>query len=368
MENLTEAIQVLKKIESQGYLAYVVGGAVRDYVLKIQSHDIDIATNMPLEKIKESFVVKETGVQYGGVTVIWKKFSFEITHFRRDLRYTGHRYPDIAEVERLEEDILRRDFTVNALAMDSKYNIIDLAGGLSDIENHRIRCIGNADERFEEDALRILRALYFSAQLNFEIEKDTLTALKKQKHLLSSLSDERIYAYFVKILYAKTTRGIEYINSFDLFADIPVYKRWLAVINRSYAEEDLAIYYFLRYGEYPPLISHEDKKRCLVAQNLIEQDFDVYSLYKNQNFVYNLMDIFANLGYDIRDIGYRFDHLRIKEDKDLELSKREIAGLFQGKKIAIAIDEVIRAILEGRLDNDKTAILIFLQGLDVVEC
>lgn len=368
MDNLKEAIQVLKKIESEGYLAYVVGGAVRDYVLKVQSHDIDIASNMPLEKIKKVFSVRETGAPYGGITVIWNEYSFEITHFRRDLSYTEHRYPKIAEVERLEEDILRRDFTVNALAMDSKYNIIDLAGGMSDIENRRIRCIGNAEIRFEEDALRILRALYFSGQLNFEIESGTLTALIRRKYLLNSLSDERIYDYFIKILYAKTTKGIDYIHKFDLFAAIPVYKRWLSTVKRSYAKEDLGIYYFLSYGEYPPLIRHEDKRRCLVARNLIEQEFNDYSLFKNQDFIYKLMDIFANLGYDIREIGNRLDHLKIKNEQDLKLSKREIAKLFQGKKIAIAIDEVIRAILEGRLDNDKTAILIFLQGLEVVEC
>ncbi len=233
MDYIDKGIEVLKRIESKGYQAYIIGGAVRDYLLNIQINDIDISTNMPLEDLKTMFQVKDTGSLYGSVTIIENEFIFEVTRFRKDIAYEDHRHPVISFVDCLEEDVKRRDFTINALAMDKNKNILDYFNGQEDLKLKRIKTILNPNQRFEEDALRILRAIYFSSKLGFYIEDFTLQAMMEKRHLLKTLSKERIYDYFIKIIYAPYTNGLEYIFKYNLFEYIKEFENCLIVIKKE---------------------------------------------------------------------------------------------------------------------------------------
>jgi len=368
MSNLNNAINILKKIESYGYEAYIIGGAVRDYLLGVCTNDYDITTNMPLEMLSSKFNVIDNGSDYASVTIVSGDETFEITHFRRDIEYRNHRHPIVELVDNLKEDVKRRDFTINAMAFDSNMKLYDFYNGMNDLNDKVIRTIGDPYIRFEEDALRILRGLHFTAKLGFSIENDTLNAMNDKKQLLSYLSDERIKDYFINIAYSKTNKGIEYIKDYDLFKYIPKYKKMLEIFNKNIDKNDLDIYYYLSYNEYPPLITNEKKKLLDIAKELIDNRFDNYSLYKYQIEINSLFNVFKALDYDIIEIRDNLDNLRLKSDSELALSKANIAAMFEGDLKSIAIKEVIRAILDGRLDNNKEEILLFLKGLEVVKC
>ena len=198
---------VIRKLEEAGYSAYAVGGCVRDLLLGKEPSDIDITTNaLPREtsEVFRDFKVIETGIAHGTVTVIVNSQSFEITTFRRDGDYLDSRHPEsVTFTSRVEDDLARRDFTVNSMAMDRRGNLIDVFGGKDDLDNKVIRCTGEPDVRFSEDALRIMRALRFSSVLGFEIEKTTAESIHKNKALLSKISVERIFAELKKLLMGR---------------------------------------------------------------------------------------------------------------------------------------------------------------------
>ena len=181
---------LLKEITSRGYQAYIVGGFVRDYILGINSNDIDINTSATPKEIKEIFHDScLPNEDYGSVTVIKKGIRFEITTFRKEMAYVDNRRPtEIQYIDDLYQDLLRRDFTINTLCMDKDGEIIDFLGGREDINNRVIRTVGNAKSRFEEDSLRILRAIRFSTILDFELDKEVRDAIVCCRGLLRNLS------------------------------------------------------------------------------------------------------------------------------------------------------------------------------------
>lgn len=195
---------ILSTLENAGFSAYIVGGCVRDTLMGIPIHDYDITTNALPQQITEVFAdyrVIPTGIKHGTVTVLHNGEPFEITTFRIDGEYTDSRRPDsVVFTADLREDLARRDFTMNSIAMDLNGNIFDPFGGEDDIRNGVIRCVGNPAERFTEDALRILRAVRFSSVLGFRIEKDTAEAIHSLKHRLDNISAERISVELMKLL------------------------------------------------------------------------------------------------------------------------------------------------------------------------
>lgn len=209
---LPETIKfVLGKLEKNGFSAYAVGGAVRDYILGNPATDWDVTTSaLPdeTEKVFSGFKVVKTGIKHGTVTVIVNGCPVEITTFRKESGYTDNRHPDNVEfVSDLAEDLKRRDFTVNSLAYNEKEGLIDLYGGLSDLKNEIIRTVGDPRERFSEDALRILRAVRFSSKLGFTIEEKTYAAAKELKENLKNVSAERIFSEFTKTLCGKNVKN-----------------------------------------------------------------------------------------------------------------------------------------------------------------
>ena len=193
---------IINNLQLHGYEAFAVGGCVRDSILARRPQDWDITTSAKPEEIKKLFRrTIDTGIEHGTVTVLFGKDSFEVTTYRIDGAYEDSRHPkEVQFTNRLEEDLRRRDFTINAMAYNDQVRLVDVFGGMQDLNHHLIRCVGDPEERFSEDALRILRAVRFSAQLNFPIESATADAIRKLAPNLQNISAERIQAELVKLL------------------------------------------------------------------------------------------------------------------------------------------------------------------------
>ena len=211
---------MLRKLNEAGFEAYYVGGCVRDTLLGRPIHDWDITTSALPEEIMRVFSrCIPTGVKHGTVTVIEGDTMAEVTTFRRDGAYHDGRHPErVLFVPNLKEDLARRDFTVNAMAMDEAGRITDLFGGREDLENRIIRCVGEPDKRFQEDALRMLRALRFSAQLGFTIEEETFAAIGRNAGLCRALSRERVREETEKTLLSDRPEVLGTMLSLGLLA------------------------------------------------------------------------------------------------------------------------------------------------------
>ncbi len=201
-----DAEKLINILSDNGCKAYAVGGCVRDYLLGKPEKDIDITTSAKPETVEEilkqnNIKVIETGLQHGTVTAVLNGENYEITTFRKDGEYKDNRRPEsVSFVDDVKEDLSRRDFTINAMAYNHKEGIVDLFGGKKDIDNKVIRAVGNADLRFKEDALRIMRALRFSATLCFDIEESTKKAIFDNMYLLDNIAKERIFTELKKLL------------------------------------------------------------------------------------------------------------------------------------------------------------------------
>ena len=193
---------IISELEKKGFEAWAVGGCIRDSVLNRKPGDWDITTNAKPVEVKSIFkCTVDTGIQHGTVTVLIKDKSFEVTTYRLDGKYEDSRHPsEVTFTADLVEDLKRRDFTINAMAYNSRAGLVDAFGGVEDIKKRLIRAVGSPGERFKEDALRIMRAVRFSASLDFDIEEKTFEAIKKETGNLKKISAERIREELVKLI------------------------------------------------------------------------------------------------------------------------------------------------------------------------
>ena len=197
--------RIIGTLQEHGYEAYAVGGCIRDSILGREPEDWDITTSAMPEETKALFdKTFDTGIQHGTITVLLEKEGFEVTTYRIDGKYEDSRHPkEVTFTRNLREDLLRRDFTINAMAYNETDGLVDIFGGLEDLEEGMIRCVGTAKERFKEDALRILRGVRFAAQLGFDIEEDTRQGMKELAWTLQNISAERIQVELVKMITSK---------------------------------------------------------------------------------------------------------------------------------------------------------------------
>lgn len=208
----SNALKVIEKIEENGFRAYLVGGCVRDMIRQVTPHDWDITTDATPNQIIDIFAgynVIETGLKHGTVTVMVEGEPIEITTFRSDNKYTDHRRPEsVSFVTSLLEDLRRRDFTMNAIAYNPKTGFDDPYGGEADIKNGVIVAVGDPAQRFDEDALRIMRAMRFASVLGYGIEVETLDAMRQKAHLLGYVSVERIFSELKKMLVGENILNV----------------------------------------------------------------------------------------------------------------------------------------------------------------
>ena len=225
-----KVLMIINNLQLLGYEAFAVGGCVRDSILARRPEDWDITTSAKPEEIKKLFrKTVDTGIEHGTVTVLLGKDSFEVTTYRIDGAYEDSRHPkEVKFTNRLEEDLRRRDFTINAMAYNDEVRRVDVFGGMQDLNHHRIRCVGDPEERFLEDALRILRAVRFSAQLNFPIEPNTARAVKKLAPTLKKISAERIRTELVKLLVSPHPERIQ--DAFELGITRVILPEWDAMV------------------------------------------------------------------------------------------------------------------------------------------
>lgn len=202
MDIPSKAAEIIQELAAHGFEAYAVGGCVRDSILGRKPEDWDITTSARPEQVKAIFPrTVDTGIEHGTVTVLMDREHFEVTTYRVDGEYEDHRHPkEVTFTASLEEDLKRRDFTINAMAYNPETGLVDIFNGIEDLKNQVIRCVGDPGERFDEDALRILRAIRFSAQLGFQIDAATQRAMSERTKDLKEVSAERIRVELVKLL------------------------------------------------------------------------------------------------------------------------------------------------------------------------
>ena len=243
------SVTVLERLEDSGYKAYLVGGCLRDMMMGREPHDFDIATSAEPETVMSifsDFEVIPTGIKHGTVTVMVDGEPIEITTFRKDSDYSDGRRPDsITFTDKVEDDLSRRDFTINAMAFGLDGEIVNPFGGKSDIKSRIIRTVGSAEERFSEDGLRILRAIRFASVLGFTIERETKEAIHKLSRMLDKVSFERVFSEMSKIILSEkpSVQFREFKDVFSRvapeFSEIKDFERTLATVDR--VEPELAL-------------------------------------------------------------------------------------------------------------------------------
>ena len=378
MQNIFEqkfgkAIDILKIIEKNGYEAYFVGGCVRDYLLDVDFSDIDVTTNALPEQVKEIFgKTIDTGLQHGTVTVIFKGEAYEITTFRTESDYSNHRAPDKVEfVRNLKEDLDRRDFTINAMAMDSRGVIYDFHNGVTDLKNGVIRTVNNPSERFYEDALRMLRAFRFSSKLNFEIEESTFFAIKKNAKLIEFVSVERIVSEFKKLL-----AGVGCKNSLEKLISSEIHK-YIPFLKYIKTYQDLSPYTFTQSLYY---LSYFNNIDSVELKKLKLSNIEIKKIKKYENIKYALdsntpleLILYKHEKEDVQFVSALFKYytteyianirLKIHSFYDVEITSKEIIdtiNLKPGPWIKDIISQIEKNILLNKLNNRKEEIIDFL--------
>lgn len=376
------ALPVLEKIEQAGFEAYFVGGSVRDHILGLAIHDVDIATSAYPEEIKEIFKrTVDTGIQHGTVTVLMGDDSYEITTFRTESGYQDYRRPDkVTFVRSLADDLKRRDFTINALAVDKNGQVIDKFDGLKDLDKKIIRAVGHAEERFHEDALRMMRAVRFQAQLNFKIEEKTAQAIADNAPLLAKIAIERIREEFVKMMLSQNWQtGLADFIKLGLSEYCPGFKdqklelaELLDIKDAGFNDEEgafVAIGYVLslNHQEFNKLlrdwkVSNKTRETSLNTLNLLHlfesQDFDLWNIYKlgtdNLDRTIELAKMFQ-IEFDYTSLRQKVDHISIKSSHDLQITGKDVCEILDvkpGPIIGKSMSQMERAVVEGNVSNN----------------
>lgn len=239
-------INILNRLNEGGFSAFVAGGAVRDILMGRTPSDYDIATSAGPKTIKSLFSrTIDTGIKHGTVTVVENKTGYEVTTFRRDGEYSDGRHPNSVQfVDEPREDCARRDFTINAMMYSPKDGFLDFFGGQQDIENRLVRCVGISEERFKEDALRMLRAVRFGAVLSFKVDDDAYRAIKKCAVLIKKVSSERILEELNKILLSENPDSIKDLHNCGLLKYI------MPEVDRCFGEPQKNKYHIYDVGDH----------------------------------------------------------------------------------------------------------------------
>lgn len=372
-KKFNSAINVLEKFNEAGYEAYFVGGCVRDYLLNDDFSDIDITTNALPDEVKKIFRKSiDTGIQHGTVTILINGDSFEVTTFRTEDDYIDHRTPEKVEfVSDLKEDLDRRDFTINAMALDSKGELYDYHCGEKDLRNKIIKTVNNPNERFFEDALRMLRAFRFSSKLGFEIEENTLKAIKNNAELIKFVSIERIVNEFRKLLTGKgNKRSLELLLDSKLNNYIPFLDEISKIIDFSNYNFCQSLYILSNIND----ISFEKLKELKLSNKEIKQ-VKIYEKI-NKDFISNVPLEIILYNYDIKDVAFiasyskYYDMEDIKKIKlpiesfnDIAITSMEIISIIDkpaGPWIKEIIKKLEEDILLSKIDNRRKDILDFL--------
>ncbi|EKY4024913.1 TPA: CCA tRNA nucleotidyltransferase [Listeria innocua] len=378
-----KALPVLQKLTTAGFEAYFVGGSVRDYLLNRPISDVDIATSAFPEEVKDIFQsTYDTGIAHGTVTVRENKECYEVTTFRTEGTYEDFRRPsEVTFIRSLEEDLLRRDFTMNAIAMDENFKLHDPFSGQLAIQNKEIKAVGKASERFHEDALRMMRAVRFLSQLDFQLDKETETALANQIALLQHTSVERITVEWIKMIKGQAVkRAIDLLLKVEMEAYLPGLKGeksalmefaswnwekrttetaiWLGLV---IAVKPSNITAFLKAWKLPnktiQLVNkaYEDAlymKETWLTEELYHAQEAVFLLVNEINYIRGQSD-------KENELKKAYELLPIHSKKDLAITGADLlkwTGENAGPWVKETLDKVECQVLLGKINNEKNQI------------
>ncbi len=359
---LENAKKVLKMITSHGYKAYIVGGFVRDHLLGIESNDIDITTNATPKELQEIFEnACMPSNDYGAVTIMNHGVRFEITTFRKELVYINNRKPEKIEyIDDLFKDLTRRDFTVNTICMDKDGEIIDFLKGKDDLDNKIIKTVGNAKDKFEQDSLRILRAIRFATNLNFSLDKEVEEAIIEKKHLLKTLSYYRKKEELDKIFASiNVKKGIELLLKFGLDKELELDR--LKDIENT--DSLISVWSILNVVDTYPFNNSEKDLIKRINEVLELNNFDPLVLYTYGLYVNSIAGSIK--GQDKKKITEAYTNLKIHSRKELEITSEEIMSLLNkkpGEFLKEIFKDIEKEVLYGRLPNEKEALKRYISS------
>lgn len=383
------ALPILNQIEKHHFEAYFVGGAVRDYIMHRTIHDIDITTSAMPDEIEDIFEhTIPIGKEHGTINVVFNNENYEVTTFRSEGDYLDHRRPsEVNFVRNLYEDVQRRDFTINAIAMDKNYKIFDYFGGQKDIQSKLIRTVGNPSERFKEDALRIIRGLRFQSQLTFDIHTETFEAMQLTCSDIEYLSIERIVVEFKKLILGSNVKQsyhnllslkifnyIPFFNELDMtcvYINEPLeFEQWLAILlikNNNLPslkqlkisnKEKSDIHTYIAIIETLPQITTKDALKLFVydySDYYILKVLNIYSVLQN-----NQIPTASELIINSLSIKQVVQHLQLHERKEMDVNGKDLLAHFNkngGPWLKNVLREIECAIVTDKIKNNKEEIL-----------
>lgn len=391
-EIFVKAMPVLRTLEDAGFEAYFVGGSVRDVLLHRHVHDVDITTSAYPEEVKELFDKSiDTGIKHGTVTVLYGGESYEITTFRTESGYQDFRRPDhVTFVQNLDEDLKRRDFTINALAMDMHGDIVDLFNGIEDLKNHIIRAVGNPEKRFHEDALRMMRAVRFMSQLEFKLEEKTEQAIKDNHELLKKISVERIREEFVKMGLGPFSRqAFQIFLDTQLSEDVPdfagkkdllqVYPQlkfsptvetslWAVIIILLKVPNE-NIGKFMRDWKNSNALTEKVEQIIKMFDLIADHVPTDYELFEaGEDIIINTIDVANILGQPVSSEALvdRYLALPIKTPSELAVDGRFLIkrGMRPGAQLGRTLNQILKKVVACEIENSEEAIEQYLDDLD----
>lgn len=385
---INAASEVISELHKHGYNAYIVGGAVRNLLLEKEVNDIDITTNCLPENIIKIFNrTVPVGIEHGTVIVLWHDFQFEVTTFRVDGEYIDHRRPEQVQfVTDLKSDLERRDFTINALALSETHEIIDYFDGQEDLINKEIRAVGNASHRFEEDALRMMRAIRFQSVLDFNIEENTMQAIDKLASTIALVSIERIVVEMKKLLLGMGVHRALNIFYRSMHSYVPFFKEIKGNTMTYQILSPVNFTVYIAYIIYCELneghdltsrisdfkLSNQEKKRikdCVLIFGYFNQPdmslqafvyrYDIDLIQNVYHFILNEKIVSDNL-VDITSIQNAKQQLPIQTRDELQIDGNVLMTYLNkepGPWLKIILNKIELAVIEGRLSNRQENIL-----------
>ena len=382
----SSAEKIIDTLYENGYEAYIVGGCVRDSLIGREPYDFDITTSAPPERIKEIFGrTVDTGIAHGTVTVICDGGVHEVTTYRIDGEYRDMRHPEsVLYTDNLYLDLARRDFTVNALAYNGRVGVVDVFDGIGDLEKKIIRCVREPEERFAEDALRVLRAIRFSSVLDFEIEEKTGDAVRKFAPRLKSISAERIFTEWKKLLSGK--RAYEVIKNYSdvILEFIPELEQVRlpekeAFDSLSYDERQLALFALSSgaqgFSAAAKSLKMDSKTRdtgisvlnnLSLCREMTDNEIKLFLIGKDDEMSLKIAKICAALGKCGKNISRRVAELMnegsIRKLSQLEIDGSDILSLgIRGERVGKILNELLKLAAVGEIKNERCELLAYVK-------
>lgn len=348
---LEKALEVLKKLNENNYEAYIVGGFVRDTLLERKTNDIDICTSATPKQILEIFDnVTVSDMQYGSVVISHKGYNFDVTTFRKEIKYESNRKPvKIKYINDIKKDLLRRDFTINTLCMNHRGEVIDILNIKEDLNNKILKTVGNPRYRIKEDSLRILRCIRFATILDFEIEDKTKYYLSKYNYLLKKLSMNRKKEELDKIFLSKNKeKGRKLLIELNLTNALDISK----LNNIVLCTDLLGIWCQLEVDDIYPFTKYEKSQMKLLRELLKYEEIDNYTLYKYGLY---LCTVYTDIkGLSKRKLNTKYQNLPITSSKEIQITGNQISEIMDkkpGEYIKEIIEDLEKNILNNKLNN-----------------